>query len=299
MTHQKSAYIAGLSAVAIWSTVATAFKLALAHLAPLQLLFIATISSSIALLGVLAFQKKLYKIKHMSTKEVLKNCGLGFINPFLYYVTLFKAYELLPAQEAQALNYTWAITLTLLSVPFLGHKITLKDAGAICLSYFGVLLIATHGAPLSLHFSNGTGAALALGSTIIWAGYWIINARNTGDPVAGLTVSFLFSIIPCTAAMLYFDPITSEHLSNASAMLSAGYVGFFEMGITFVLWLTALKLTESTAKISNLIFLSPILSLVLIHFILGEEILSSTIWGLGCILGGNAIQQLKAKASHS
>ena len=32
----------------------------------------------------------------------------GLLNPCLYYLVLFKAYELLPAQQAQALNYSWA-----------------------------------------------------------------------------------------------------------------------------------------------------------------------------------------------
>ena len=43
---------------------------------------------------------------------------LGLVNPFLYYLVLFKAYDLLPAQEAQAINYTWALMLAFLSVIF-------------------------------------------------------------------------------------------------------------------------------------------------------------------------------------
>ena len=295
MNNQRKAIMAGLAAVCIWSTVATAFKLALVTFAPLQLLFIACISSSLALLGVLAFQKKLHTLKSLTKQEYIRCAALGFINPFFYYVTLFKAYALLPAQEAQALNYTWAITLSLLSVPFLGHKITLKDCAAICLSYFGVLLIATHGSPFSLEFSNPTGAGLALLSTLIWAGYWIANTKNTADPVAGLTISFLVGILPTTIAMLIFTPFAAGQFQDATALFCAGYVGVFEMGITFVLWLTALKLTDSTAKISTLIFLSPIFSLFLIHFIVGEEILISTIWGLACILGGNGIQKITFK----
>ncbi|WP_239688795.1 EamA family transporter [Aquitalea magnusonii] len=64
------------------------------------------------------------------------------------------------------------------------------------------------------------------------------------------------------------------------------------MGFTFVLWLSAMKLTSSTARIANLIFLSPLLSLGLIHFIVGEPILPSTLIGLGLILGGLLLQKL-------
>ena len=74
--------------------------------------------------------------------------------------------------------------------------------------------------------------------------------------------------------------------------MGAAYVGTFEMGVAFVLWLKAMKLTSSTARISNLIFISPLLSLGMIYFVLGEPILPSTLVGLVLILGGLATQQL-------
>jgi drug/metabolite transporter (DMT)-like permease len=63
------------------------------------------------------------------------------------------------------------------------------------------------------------------------------------------------------------------------------------MGVTFTLWMMALKLSSTTAKVSNLIYLSPFISLILIHFFVGEVILLSTIIGLGLIVGGIVLQQ--------
>ncbi|MCV5919613.1 DMT family transporter, partial [Escherichia coli] len=62
------------------------------------------------------------------------------------------------------------------------------------------------------------------------------------------------------------------------------YVGLFEMGVTFVLWLSALKLTQNTARISNLIFASPFISLMLLATIIGEKIHPSTLIGLVLII---------------
>jgi drug/metabolite transporter (DMT)-like permease len=80
---------------------------------------------------------------------------------------------------------------------------------------------------------------------------------------------------------------------NLYGLLGAAYVGLFEMGITFVLWLSALKLSENTAKVGNLIFLSPFLSLVFIRLFVGEEILMSTLVGLVLIITGLIVQQIK------
>ncbi|MBD3641421.1 MAG: EamA/RhaT family transporter, partial [Marinobacter sp.] len=54
-----------------------------------------------------------------------------------------------------------------------------------------------------------------------------------------------------------------------------------------------------TSKVSNLIFISPFLSLVFIYFILGEIILPSTYIGLVLIMGGLWLQQLKVKAREA
>ncbi len=64
------------------------------------------------------------------------------------------------------------------------------------------------------------------------------------------------------------------------------------MGVAFVLWLKAMKLTDNTAKIANLIFIAPFASLVFIHFLVGEEIYSSTLAGLALVMGGLVIQSL-------
>jgi drug/metabolite transporter (DMT)-like permease len=69
------------------------------------------------------------------------------------------------------------------------------------------------------------------------------------------------------------------------------------MGLTFVLWLSALRLSASTARIANLIFLSPFLSLLFIHLFVGEQIVPSTLVGLALIMGGLLVQRLKARTA--
>jgi len=64
-----------------------------------------------------------------------------------------------------------------------------------------------------------------------------------------------------------------------------------------VLWMMALNLSENTAKMSNLIFLSPFMALFFIRIFVGEEIHASTIAGLIFILGGIVLQQTKLKSS--
>jgi len=71
------------------------------------------------------------------------------------------------------------------------------------------------------------------------------------------------------------------------------YVGLFEMGFAFLFWLKALQLTETTDKISNLIYISPFFSLFIIHYIAGERIFLTTITGLVLLVGGILFQKIK------
>ncbi|HEY5674872.1 MAG TPA: DMT family transporter [Malonomonas sp.] len=293
MTRQHKATLYGLSAVLLWSTVATAFKLTLRYLSPIELLLFAGAFSTLLLGVILLLQGKLRLALQCSRREYLLSIGLGLLSPFLYYLVLLNAYARLPAQQAQPLNYTWAITLSLLAVPLLKQKIYWQQWLALLISYCGVVIIATEGDPFSLQFTDPFGVALALGSTILWALYWIYNTRDRRDPVVGLFVNFICGF----PFVLGYYLLTAEiQLPPLPGLLGAIYIGTFEMGACFVLWLLALKLTDNTAKISNLIFISPFLSLVLIYFLLGEEILPSTFVGLVLIVAGLICQGLKRTA---
>jgi drug/metabolite transporter (DMT)-like permease len=63
------------------------------------------------------------------------------------------------------------------------------------------------------------------------------------------------------------------------------------MGLTFALWSTALRLSSGVSRIGNLIFLSPLVSLVFIATILGEPIHPATLVGLALIIPAVLLQQ--------
>jgi drug/metabolite transporter (DMT)-like permease len=293
MNQQSKAYLYAGATVLLWSTVASAFKVSLKYLDFLQLLFFSSIASTVVLFLILASQNKIGLLKQFSKRDYLHSLALGFLNPFLYYVVLFKAYSLLPAQEAQPLNYTWSIVLVILSIPLLGQKIGAKSILAIFISYFGVLVISTRGNILGLEFSNPTGVALALGSAFIWALFWIYNMKDQRDEVAKLFLNFAFGFVFILIAMLLSSRMK---IPRTEGLLGAIYVGLFEMGVTFVLWLKALKLSKTTAQVGNLIYLSPFVSLVLIRVVVGETILPSTIVGLVFIVAGIIMQRRVSRA---
>ena len=288
MKDQKRAYIYAGLAVFFWSTVATAFKLTLKELDQYQMLFVASVSSAAVLFISLSVQNKLKLLKSFKLKDYVFSAFLGALNPFAYDLVLFKAYDLLRAQEAQTLNYFWAIILVLLSIPILGQKISLKSLLAVLISFSGVYIISTQGKVFSFEFTNGFGVALALGSAFIWALYWIYNSKDPADDSLRLFVNFTFGSIYIMILMFFVSDFGSISFKGIGG---GTYIGFFEMGLTFFFWSKAMKLSETTARISNLIFLSPFLSLIFISLILNEKILISTVVGLLFIITGILLQR--------
>lgn len=281
-SSQFRAILFGLAAVLCWSTVATAFKIALQHLPVSNLVFIASVSSTLVLAIILFCRGELKTAIIDLRQHWSKSLLFGAINPLLYYHVLLMAYERLPAQVAQPINYTWAIVLALLAVPLLGHQLTKRDIIALLICYSGVVTISLGMGSIE---SNSTliGLSLAIASTFIWASYWILCSRDEREPISALFQNFLV-ILPVLAIIGWPSDLT------VNGLLAASYIGLFEMGLAFVLWLYAMKLTNNTSRISNLIFISPFISLVLIHFILGETITNHTYIGIVLIVTGLAIQ---------
>ncbi|MEM6230959.1 DMT family transporter [Shewanella scandinavica] len=289
MKSSNLAYVYGMAAVFLWSTVATAFKIALSYYTPLQLVFVAVLTSIVALGGILAWQKKLSLLKQQFLRRPAFYLVTGLINPFLYYVVLFKAYSLLPAQQALSLNYTWAVLLPLLAAPLLKQHLRKSDIAAALIAYTGVFIIATGGDISGFSFDSPLGIGLALTSTLLWCLYWIVNTKDQGDPVVSLLLSFLIGLPFIAVTLVLTDTLPSFSLK---AIFAGMYVGLFEMGITFVLWLMALKTATRTANISTMVFLSPVMSIGFIAWILQETIAMATYLGLAFILSGMMLQQL-------
>jgi len=293
MTSQSKAYLYAGITVMLWSTVASAFKIALQDLDYIQVLFISAIVSMFSLLVVMLLQGKINELIHPSLSGLSRSAMLGLLNPLFYYLVLFKAYDLLPAQEAQPLNWTWPIMLTLFSAILLKQRITARILISVMLCFGGVLIISTRGNFASWHFSNPLGVLLAIGSSVLWALYWIFNLKDPREPVVKLFWNFLFGCIYSTVALFLISEIPDPFQRGFSAAI---WVGFFEMGIAFIIWLKALSLSHDSASVGIFAYMTPFISLIFIYFILGEKILLSSVTGLVLIVGGIGLQTLWRKA---
>ncbi len=281
MSNDKKSIIFGLSAVLAWSTVATAFKLALEYAEPLNLVFYSSLFSTIILFFANFKRIKSYQISDLKS-NLKKSILPGLLNPFVYYIVLFSSYDMLPAAHAQIINYSWGIILAILSAVVLKKHLKAKSIIGIIVSFAGtgIVIAGASSANKEIHI---LGYILAFFSAFLWAIYWILNIKDSRNANEKLFWNFFISLI----FILCYSVIDADILTfQKEVIIYSAYIGTFEMGLTFILWGKALYYSDNTAKISNLIYLSPFLSLILINAVLKEAIEMSAVLGLMLIVIG-------------
>jgi len=294
MKNQSRSYLYALITVFLWSTVATAFKIALRDRNNIQLLAIANLASLLVFFAILAAQGKLHLLKKQSLPGMGISALQGLLNPFAYYLIVFKAYSLLPAQVAQPANFVWPVVLMLLSVPLLKQPLRFTGIAALLISFTGVLILSSQGNLINFRIIEPAGVGLALLSSLIWALFWIFNLKDTRDDMVKLFLSFLFSALYILVLALVSGNMAAVF---SKPLFAAIYIGLFEMGITFAFWLKALQLADSTGKVSHFIYLTPFVSLIFIHFILHERLYYTSVIGLCLIVAGILLGRIKKRAA--
>jgi drug/metabolite transporter (DMT)-like permease len=288
--HKSLIYI--VIAILSWSTVASAFKIALSYFSHFEMLLIAAITALIIFTVVMTFQRKWSHLSALTKRQWKKYALVSLLNPLIYYLVLFKAYDILPAQIALPINYFWPIILFILlsimtrteipRVKFIGMLTSLAGVAFITLGSFNI-----NGNSLPV-----AGLLLALLSAILWASFWIINNTNKEvDNIVSLFLNFFFGSL----YLLITSFFVGININSLEGLFSSMYVGAFEMAIPFIFFSLALRTTGNPALINQLCYLSPFISLFIIHLVLKENIYPTTYFGLSLIVLGIGFNEYLAK----
>lgn len=277
----------GSVAVLSWSTVATAFKIALNNLTVYEMVLVASLTALAVFTVWMTVTRSWGVLKHISASSLSRLAILGLIIP-VYYLVLFKAYDYLPAQIAQPINYIWPIILTVMLALFAHKSIPVSKYIGMAVSLAGVVMISVGGKGITGTVSVA-GISLAVLSAVLWALYWIVNdsLKDKVSEGVALFLTFLFGVDYLLIGSI-FIPVSGFGME---ALLSGAYIGAFEMGIPFICFGLAIRETENPALINQMCYLAPFLSLFFITMVLGEPIMPTTYMGLVLIIGGLVYNQ--------
>lgn len=281
---KRKQYYYALLSVFFWSTSSIAIKILGTNLTSMKITTGITFFATIGLFLILSFQKKLSLLKKYTIKDLFKIFLLGFIGIFLYNIFFNEAIVLLPAQEANTINYTWPIMIMIFAIPLLKEKFNLYKLIAITLSFLGVIIIITKGNLVDFELHNIKGAVLAICAAICYGLFSVLAKKFDYDRTTSTFIYFFSSFILCLFITNFNFPTI-----NLKEIVLLSWLGIFTEALTCITWALALKY-GNTAKISNLAFLTPIIATILTVIILKEQIHLYFILGLILILSGIVIQ---------
>lgn len=282
----KKNYIYAFATVFIWATMAAVVKMLLCDIPSLEALCISSVFAFLFLLLINTKNGKIKELKKYSLKDYGIISGLGFLGLFLYSALYYYGLSQLTSQEACILNYLWPIMLVLFSCIILKEKLTVMKAIAMFCSFLGIVILSTG----NIGSANGN-TPLGIASCIIAAACYglfsVLNKKADYDQSISMMVIWFVTAV-CSAVLGLFTedwmPITGTQ------WIGVLWLGIVVNAVAYLLWALALKGAENTAKIANLAYLIPFLSLIVSAVLLNEKIQLRAFIALVFIIGGILLQ---------
>jgi len=274
----------GLVAVSLWGLAPVATRAAVAHLAPLPLLVLRLGLASLVLLpwAVPAFRR----LRRDAARRLLAAGILGIVG---YNLPVTVGLQWLPASTAGLLLATEPVWVMVLGRVFLGERGSGRAWLGSAIAMGGVAVLAGPGAIAGAHGHQAlAGAGLVLAGTLAFGAYTI----------AARPLSLDYGAIPATAASTVVG--TVPYLGLAGTLVAPAHAGldvavwgeiaFLAFGSTaagMLLWNQAV-LSGGTARVSLLLYLEPVVSVLGAVVFLGERLSPVTIAGGLLVLAGVA-----------
>lgn len=281
----KKTFICAASAILMWSTMATVSGLLLGEMDNYTVLCVSSFFATVAMLIINLASHKLGIMRRYKPKDYLRMAATGLPGVFLYYVFYYAGATRLPASQAFITNYLWPIMSIVFALIILRERMTLPKTVAVVMSFAGVFTVAGDDI-ISLSTDSIIGTLFCFAGAVCYGLFTVLNKKSPYDKQVSMTMAMFTAFVLSLVMMLAGGSSFAVELSQLPGIL---WNGVFTMAAANLLWTLALS-GGNTAKVSNLAYITPFLSLVWTFTILGEPIKPASLIGLCMIVAGIFIQ---------
>ena len=284
----KKSYMRAVSTVFIWSTTAAVVKLLLFNIPNLEALSISCFIPFFFLLFLNIKNGKIKELKNYSVKDFGIMGGLGFLGLFVYNALYFYGLSQLSSQEACILNYLWPIMLVLFSCIILREKVTFMKVFAILCSFIGIIILSM-GTGTAGSGNAVLGIAACIAAAACYGLFCVLNKKAEYDQGIAMMINWFVAAVGAMILGLVTETWVPIRGTQWIGML---WFGIIVNGVGYLWWALALNEAEDSAKIANLAYLVPFLSLIVSAILVGEKLELRAVVALIFIIGGILLQSL-------
>ena len=278
-------------AVGMWGTMSTSSKLLMNELDAFYVLFFSCLFATVILLFCGILNGSLSSLKTLPPEEALRMILIGSLGVFFYNVFYFLGTKELPAQTAFIINDLWPALIIVFSAVILKERLTPGKIAAVLLSFAGILTVVTKGKLSGFRLESPKGVLCCLGAALTYSLYSVFNKKESYDKTVAVLLSYASGTV---AAFLCALSLGTLRTPTVRELLGMAYNGVFCNGLPYLLWALAMD-SGNTSVIANLAYLTPVVSLFVTHYLLGEEITLYSVLGILLILAGIAIQIFESR----
>jgi drug/metabolite transporter (DMT)-like permease len=230
-------------------------------------------------------------LKQYKLKDYMQIFIIGLLGTFLYNLFLYLGIDTLEASQAFIINYLWPIMTVVFACIILKEKLTLRKFIAIILSFIGVIIVTANGNLLNIGKESIIGAIYCILAAVSYGLFSVLNKQKGYDKFVSMMLFYLVSFI---ISLIYIVISKEMVLVQLNQLIGLVWIGIFTSAIAFTSWALALEKGD-TAKISNLAYMTPLLSLIWTALILKANLNIYSIIGLIVIVLGIFIQMKDEK----
>jgi len=264
----------------LWSFIPIVSKLAQNNLDNYQFLFYSSVFSFLSILIISIYKKSFAEVFTYKLKDYLYIAFVGFLGTYLYYILLYYGYNNANGLEVLIIQYTWPILIVLFSMLFFKEKITMLKLLSLALGFMAVVLVLSKGNIFEISFSNINILFYVFIGAGSFALFSILGSKISLNSTNTVLLYFLTASVFSFFTMMIFSNIIIPSFDD---LLYIIINGIFINGITYILWINALKL-EKSSYVAPFAFITPILSLILLVIFFDEEFLFVYIMALALII---------------
>jgi drug/metabolite transporter (DMT)-like permease len=291
-TSKTGVYLSATGAMVMWSMTFVWFKIANEVYPPFTIVFLRLLVSSLVMVAIAGFTSVLQKLQR---RDLPRFILLAAIYPFVYFIAESIGLTKISASLAAVIISTIPLVVPIGAYFLLHERVSVLNIVGILISFMGVLIVI-----LNLDFSfnaEPSGMLLMLLAVFCAVGYTLMVKKLTEryNAYSITTYQNIMGTLMFLPLFLVFDLqdfATASH--TAKAILNLGYLAIFGSSIAFILFNYSVKTIGATRTetFSNLI---PVLTAVFAWFMLGEELGLKKIIGIGVVLAGLFLSQLKSR----
>jgi drug/metabolite transporter (DMT)-like permease len=281
-----------LVAVVLWGLAPVATRAAVGHLAPLPLLVLRLTVASVVLLpwAIPVFGR----LRPRSAGRLAVAALLGLVG---YNLPVTVGLQWLPASAAGLLLATEPVWVMLLGYVFLAERGGAQTWAGSAIALAGVTVLAGPGALTGVGYRGLAGAGLVLAGTLAFGAYTIV-LRPLSQVCGAIPATAASTVVGTLPYLAFAGTLSAPRLAQLPSAVW-GELAFLSLGSTvagLLLWNRAI-LSGGATRVSLLLYLEPVVSVLGAVAFLGERVTLATIGGGLLILVGVAIASITRRAA--